>query len=365
MDVVRQTPRSIPGARIVLQDISQTGFSPSRGGGFPIEFNVRGPDWNVLGRARRARSWSGCATRAWSPTSTATTGSACPRCRWSPTATGPPTSASAWPTIGETVNAAIGGAARRQVQGQGAALRHPRAPARAAARAPGGHRAAAGAHRRRRARAPRRARPHRAAADAAGDHAPRPRAGDHDLRQRRSRRLAGRRHRPLAGDRPRECCPTATAPSPSGSTQGLPRVVPVAAGSPSGSACCRLHGARVAVQLLHAPVHGPARAALQRQRRALRAVDRRPEPQRLQHARAHPADGHRQEELDHARRLHQPDPRARRRAARGAAPGLPDPAAADPDDLDRDHRRRAAAGPRHRPRAPSCSGRWRSPSSAA
>ena len=52
-------------------------------------------------------------------------------------------------------------------------------------------------------------------------------------------------------------------------------------------------------------------------------------------------------------------------AARGAAAGLPGAPAADPDDLDRDHRGRPAAGPRHRPRAPSCSGRWRSRSWAA
>ena len=48
MGVVRQYVNSIPGGRAVLQDPSQTGFSSSRGGGFPIEFNVRGPDWNVL-----------------------------------------------------------------------------------------------------------------------------------------------------------------------------------------------------------------------------------------------------------------------------------------------------------------------------
>lgn len=53
MDVVRQYAATIPGGRIVLQDISQTGFSASRGGGFPIEFNVRGPDWKVLAASAR------------------------------------------------------------------------------------------------------------------------------------------------------------------------------------------------------------------------------------------------------------------------------------------------------------------------
>ena len=84
----------------------------------------------------------------------------------------------------------------------------------------------------------------------------------------------------------------------------------------------------------------------------------RPEHERLQHARPDPADGHRQEELDHARGLHQPDPRAGRRAARGAARGLPDPAAPDPDDLDRHHRGRHARPPSPSARAPSCSGPW-------
>ena len=53
MDVVRQYASTIPGGRIALQDISQTGFSPSRGGGFPIEFNIRGRDWNLLADASR------------------------------------------------------------------------------------------------------------------------------------------------------------------------------------------------------------------------------------------------------------------------------------------------------------------------
>jgi hydrophobe/amphiphile efflux-1 (HAE1) family protein len=53
MDVVRKYANSIPGGRVVLQDISQTGFSPSRGGGFPIEFNIRGRDWGVLASSAR------------------------------------------------------------------------------------------------------------------------------------------------------------------------------------------------------------------------------------------------------------------------------------------------------------------------
>jgi len=53
MAVVRQEIGTIPGGRVVLQDISLGGFSPSRGGGFPIEFNIRGPDWNTLAGASR------------------------------------------------------------------------------------------------------------------------------------------------------------------------------------------------------------------------------------------------------------------------------------------------------------------------
>ena len=50
-----------------------------------------------------------------------------------------------------------------------------------------------------------------------------------------------------------------------------------------------------------------------------------------------------------------------RRAARGAAAGLPGAAAAHPDDVDRDHRRAPSRRRWPSGRAPSCSGRWRSP----
>ena len=90
--MMRQAVNSIPGAKGVIQDISQGGFSASRGGGFPVEFNIRGRDWDTLAKsAREIRSR--CGSRASSPTWTATTRWACPRCRWSPTATRPPTSA--------------------------------------------------------------------------------------------------------------------------------------------------------------------------------------------------------------------------------------------------------------------------------
>jgi HAE1 family hydrophobic/amphiphilic exporter-1 len=53
MGLARQVTSGYPGARIVMQDFSQRGFSPGRGGGFPVEFNIRGPDWDELGRSSR------------------------------------------------------------------------------------------------------------------------------------------------------------------------------------------------------------------------------------------------------------------------------------------------------------------------
>jgi multidrug efflux pump len=44
--VVRQNLNSIPGLRAVVQDLSQQGLTAQRG--FPIEFSIRGPDWNTL-----------------------------------------------------------------------------------------------------------------------------------------------------------------------------------------------------------------------------------------------------------------------------------------------------------------------------
>jgi multidrug efflux pump len=44
--VLRQELNAIPGLRAVIQDTSQQGFTAQRG--FPIEFSVRGADWNEL-----------------------------------------------------------------------------------------------------------------------------------------------------------------------------------------------------------------------------------------------------------------------------------------------------------------------------
>jgi HAE1 family hydrophobic/amphiphilic exporter-1 len=48
MDVVRRGTANIPGVRTTLMDPSQQGFSASRGGGFPVELTVRGRDWDKL-----------------------------------------------------------------------------------------------------------------------------------------------------------------------------------------------------------------------------------------------------------------------------------------------------------------------------
>jgi hydrophobe/amphiphile efflux-1 (HAE1) family protein len=48
MDVVRAGTAGIPGVRTSLMDPSQQGFSASRGGGFPVELTVRGRDWDKL-----------------------------------------------------------------------------------------------------------------------------------------------------------------------------------------------------------------------------------------------------------------------------------------------------------------------------
>jgi hydrophobe/amphiphile efflux-1 (HAE1) family protein len=44
--VVRKGLNAIPGLRAVVQDLSQSGFTAQRG--FPVEFSIRGPDWDKL-----------------------------------------------------------------------------------------------------------------------------------------------------------------------------------------------------------------------------------------------------------------------------------------------------------------------------
>ncbi|TKD12580.1 efflux RND transporter permease subunit [Polyangium fumosum] len=44
--VLRKELNAIPGLRAVVQDLSQSGFTASRG--FPVEFSIRGPEWGEL-----------------------------------------------------------------------------------------------------------------------------------------------------------------------------------------------------------------------------------------------------------------------------------------------------------------------------
>ncbi len=49
MQTVRKKFNAMPGVdRAIIQDLSQTGFTAQRG--FPVEFTVRGPDWDTLGK---------------------------------------------------------------------------------------------------------------------------------------------------------------------------------------------------------------------------------------------------------------------------------------------------------------------------
>jgi HAE1 family hydrophobic/amphiphilic exporter-1 len=51
MDVMRRVANGIPGVRASVQDFSQAGFSASRG--YPVEISVRGRDWDTLAEKSR------------------------------------------------------------------------------------------------------------------------------------------------------------------------------------------------------------------------------------------------------------------------------------------------------------------------
>ena len=218
----------------------------------------------------------------------------------------------AWPTIGETINAAIGGVRVGKFKDKGRRFDirvRLLAPQRAAAR---GHRAAPRAHRHRRASSA-------SATSSASSSGPSLQAITRNDRERAITifgnvapgRLAGRRHRRHDGDRPARSCPTATARCPSGSSQAFAR------GASSRSCFAFVLGLSSPTWCWpRSSTRSPTRSRCSWPCPSASAArcwrsPRGPEHQRLQHARPHPADGHRQEELDHARRLHEPDPRAR------------------------------------------------------
>ena len=165
-------------------------------------------------------------------------------------------------TMGETVNASIGGAARRPVQGQGPPLRHPRSPPRLAAAETGRHQASPGSFgqgglvrlgdilKSSRSRASRRSPDAIASARSPSSETSRP------------GRRRGMRSSFARGDRAARSCPTATAPPPR-EQPGLPGILPVAWLRFSSWAHGGLHGAREPVQRLHPSVHGASRAPVQ------------------------------------------------------------------------------------------------------
>ena len=48
MGLLRRELNSYPGLKATIQDLSQSGFSPNRGGSFPVDLSVRGSDWDKL-----------------------------------------------------------------------------------------------------------------------------------------------------------------------------------------------------------------------------------------------------------------------------------------------------------------------------
>ena len=348
MNLTRQATSSIPGARITMQDFSQRGFSTGRGGGFPVEFNIRGRDWDTLGRASRVimekMRESGLVTDVNSDYQVGM-----PEVQVVPDRNKAADLGISMAEIGETINSAIGGQRVGKFKDKGRRFDI-----------------------RVRLLSPQRQRPEDIqrllVRTASGGLV---RLGDIvRINQEPTLQIITRRDRERAitltanvapgvsqnraidaldGDRPGEHARRVPRGG-LGQRADLPRVVRVADLRHDPGPDRRLHGAGVPVQRLHPSLHRPPRAAVQRQRSACRAPRGRPEPQRLQHARDHPPHGHRQEELDPARGLHEPGPGLGHGAARGAAARLPDPPPADPHDLDRDDRRRAAARTRRRPR---------------
>ena len=124
-------------------------------------------------------------------------------------------------------------------------------------------------------------------------------------------RLAGRRHRPSLRDRAARILPEGYRAVLVRQRADVPGVVP----SPCSSRF--VLGIIVAYMVLATqfntfihPFTVLLALPFSVSGRAPRALDRRPVAEHLQHARPHPADGHREEELDPARGLHEPGARA-------------------------------------------------------
>ena len=167
---------------------------------------------------------------------------------------------------------------QRQVQGQGPALRHPRAPAR---RSSGSGRRTSASCSCARPAASWCAWP----TSSPSSQQPTLQAITRKDRQRAITIFAnvapgvlpGRRHRQRPEARRRASCPRATPRCALRIHPGLPGVVQLARLRVRARHHRRLHGAGLAVQRLHPPVHGAPRPALQRERRPARAVAGRAE----------------------------------------------------------------------------------------
>jgi HAE1 family hydrophobic/amphiphilic exporter-1 len=108
MDVVRRATTRIPGVRTILVDPSLQGFSPTRGGGFPVELTVRGRDWDTLAESAKKITeemrQSGAVTDVDSDYQVGM-----PEVRVIPDRNKAADLGVSMASIGETVNAAIGG----------------------------------------------------------------------------------------------------------------------------------------------------------------------------------------------------------------------------------------------------------------
>ncbi len=183
--MLRKELNAIPGLRAVVQDLSQQGFTAQRG--FPVEFSVRGPDWDKLvevsqdvhARSSRASGTGGRPRHRLPARHAGAAHRARPRPRRRPRRLGRGRRArtsTRWSAACASASTAPAAAASTSACGcSPTSARGPRT-SRSCSCAP-----------RRRARAALVAGHARGAAGAAGDHPPRPRARHHHLRQRRAR----------------------------------------------------------------------------------------------------------------------------------------------------------------------------------
>ncbi len=130
-----------------------------------------------------------------------------------------------------------------------------------------------------------------------------------------------------------------------GAIGGVPRILRQPVFRPLAGHRRRLHGAGLAVQLLPAPGHGADHFTFVDRRSRLRAALHRTEPEHLQHDRPAAADGHRQEKFDHPGRLRQPFPHRGIRPGHRHGKSGTDPLAADSDDRNGHADGRHPAGP--------------------